>query len=142
MLGAGLRLSSALALDIEDVDLDASEATVRSAKGDRPDRVYLPQAVRDHLRAYLEGRASGPVFATAGGRRVSQRHVQRRIARWLERAGIRRASAHSCRHTFAQNLYRRTGDILLVKEALRHRSITATLVYARADENRVREALG
>ena len=35
-----------------------------------------------------------------------------------------------------------TGDVLLVKEALHHRSITSTLVYARADEERLRRALG
>jgi hypothetical protein len=40
------------------------------------------------------------------------------------------------------SLYQRTGDILLVKEALHHRSITSTLVYARADAERVRRAMG
>jgi hypothetical protein len=39
-------------------------------------------------------------------------------------------------------LYPRTGDVLLVKTALRHRSITSTLVYARADGDRLRKALG
>ncbi len=42
----------------------------------------------------------------------------------------------------AQNLYNRTGDILLVKQALHHRSIVSTLVYARADEGRLRAAMG
>jgi len=141
MLGAGLRLSSALALDIEDLDLDAGVVTVRRAKGNRPDRVFLPGELRDHLRAYLAGRTAGPLFPTVDDRRPSLRHVQRRVARWLERAGIRRASAHSLRHAFAQDLYRRTGDLLLVKETLRHRSITSTVVYARAEDERVRAAL-
>jgi integrase/recombinase XerD len=45
------------------------------------------------------------------------------------------------RHSFATNLYRRTNDILLVKEALRHRSVTSTLVYASLDAARLRSAL-
>ncbi len=39
------------------------------------------------------------------------------------------------------DLYRRTGDILLVKEALHHRSITSTLVYAKHDAERLRRAM-
>ena len=38
-------------------------------------------------------------------------------------------------------LYERTGDLLLVKEALRHRSIASTLVYARLNSDRVKTAL-
>lgn len=73
---------------------------------------------------------------------MSARHVQRRFIGWLQRAGItRRASPHTLRHTFATNLYQKTGDILLVKDALHHRSITSTLVYARTDEARVRDAI-
>ncbi|MCC7172994.1 MAG: tyrosine-type recombinase/integrase, partial [Planctomycetes bacterium] len=50
--------------------------------------------------------------------------------------------AHALRHSFATSLYRRTGDVLIVKEALGHRSIASTLVYAQADEGRVRRAMG
>jgi hypothetical protein len=38
-------------------------------------------------------------------------------------------------------IYERTGDILLVKEALRHRSIASTLVYARASEAKLRQVI-
>ena len=74
---------------------------------------------------------------------MSVRHAQRRFRGWLRRAGVQRpASPHSLRHRFAMDLYRRTGDVLLVKEALRHRSIASTMVYARADRARLRAALG
>ncbi len=75
--------------------------------------------------------------------RVSRRQAQRRFAHWIEKAAITRAaSPHSLRHRFAMAMYARTQDVLLVKEALHHRSITSTLVYARADETRLRRALG
>ena len=41
MLATGLRLSSAIALDTDDVDLERAEIEVRSTKGNRPDRVLL-----------------------------------------------------------------------------------------------------
>ena len=69
--------------------------------------------------------------------------MHRRRSRWLEKAGIKRpASPHSLRQSFATDLYQRTGDVLLVKEALHHRSITSTLVYARVDEERSKRAMG
>ena len=49
---------------------------------------------------------------------------------------------HVLRHTRATDLYRKTGDLLVVKELLGHRSVASTLVYARADEARLRAAAG
>ncbi len=116
---------------------------MRRTKGDRPERVFLGGAILDHLRRYIGARRTGPLFTGRGGKRLTTRHVHRRFAQWLEAAEVNRpASPHSLRHGFAMDLYRRTGDILLVKEALHHRSITSTLVYARADEERLRRAMG
>ena len=143
MLATGLRLSSTIALDRDDVDLERAEIDVRSTKGNRPDRVFLGTAIREHLAKYITDRGPGPLFTSKDGQRVSRRQVQRRFAHWLQKAGITRAaSPHSLRHAFALRLYGRTGDVLLVKEALHHRSIASTLVYARADEERLRRALG
>ncbi len=143
MLATGLRLGSAIALDRDDVDLDRAEIAVRSTKGNRPDRVFLGAAIREHLGKYIADRGPGPLFTSKNGKRVSRRQAQRRFTHWLGKAGITRsASPHSLRHRFALALYGRTGDVLLVREALHHRSITSTLIYARADEEKIRRALG
>ena len=142
MLGTGLRLSSAVLLDAEDVDLDDGKILVRHAKGDRVETVFLGRDTRTLLRAYMVNRATGPIFCASDGHRVSIRHAQRRFRMWVVRAGIsRRFSPHSLRHSFAVDLYRKTRDLLLVKEALHHRSITSTMVYARVDSERLRAAL-
>jgi site-specific recombinase XerC len=117
MLRCGLRIGSAIALDVEDVDLRHAELRVRTAKGDRPGTVVMPSTVVEELGRYLGDRRHGPVFL-ASGRRVSVRHAQRRIAQWLEVAGIKGRSAHSLRHSFATGLLARTGDLRLVQAAL------------------------
>jgi site-specific recombinase XerD len=38
-------------------------------------------------------------------------------------------------------VYARTRDILIVKEALRHRSLTSTMVYAKVCDEQVRRAV-
>jgi len=142
MLATGIRLGSAVALEVEDVDLVAGELHLRTMKGDRSEKVFLNKAIRDHLRRFIGSRTTGPLFPGNHGSHMSERHVQRRFRQWAERAGIGRGSStHVLRHSLATSLYRRTGDIFLVKEALRHRSISSTMVYASMNENRLRAAL-
>lgn len=142
MLATGIRVGSALALDVSDVDLVSMELVLYRAKGDRTERVYLPASVRDEVRRHIGGRAEGPLFRTRNGARLGPRQAHRRLASWLGKAGIDRpASPHSLRHTFATRLLRKTGDILVVQKALRHRNIESTLRYAALDDRRVREAI-
>ena len=111
-------------------------------KGDRIEKVFLAEEIAGHLRRWIGDRTEGPLFATKDGRRITARQVARRFSQWIEKAGIKRgASPHTLRHSFATTLYRRMNDILLVKEALRHRSIASTLVYAHPDRDRLRAAL-
>jgi integrase/recombinase XerD len=143
MLATGIRLGSALAIETTDVDLERGELTLRSAKGDRPETVYLGEAIREHLRRYMAGCCSVQLFTGRSSHPPSPRHIERRFREWLKKAGItRHATPHSLRHSFATGLYAKTGDILLVKAALRHRSISSTLVYAHVDADRLRKALG
>jgi integrase/recombinase XerD len=141
MLRTGIRVGSAVNLDVNDVDLDAGEITLR-CKGDRIEKVFIGSEIVERLRVWIGDRTDGPLFWTKDGRQLTTRQVARRLGQWVEKAGIRRsASPHTLRHSFATEMYRKTGDILLVKEALRHRSIASTLVYARVDGERLRRAM-
>ena len=103
---------------------------LRTTKGDRPDRKELPASAVAELRDWIGDRA-GAVFCDRHGARISHRQAQRRFAGWCNGAGIRRASLHGLRHSFAVGLYRETRDLLTVQRALGHRSISATVGYAR-----------
>ena len=132
-----------MALDAEDVDLDAGEVAVRRSKGDREERVFLGRDVCELLREFIGDRARGPLFTTKHGRRLTVRQVRRRLGEWLEKARVRRkVGPHGLRHSFALSLYARTGDVLLVQRALGHRSLSSTLIYARASDERLRAAVG
>lgn len=141
LLGTGVRIGSALALDVPDIDLTHGEVALRTTKNDRPATAVLPALVAANLRAFLGDRREGPVFMT-GERRVSMRHTQRRLAAWLHKAGIRGRSAHSLRHSFAMKVYSSTGDLLLTQAALGHASVASTTCYAKVDRARVRAVVG
>jgi len=141
LLGTGIRLGSALAIDASDIDFAHGEITLRTTKNDRPTTVLLPKALAKRLRTFLDDRGEGPVFM-AGDHRVSTRHVQRRLSNWLASAGIAGKSAHAMRHTFATHIYSKTGDLQLTQAALNHASIASTVIYARLDKARLRAAVG
>ena len=143
MLRTGLRLGSALALEIEDVELHACELRIRHAKGGREEISFIPEALVDDLERWIGVRSEGPLFPSPSGARLSGRHARRLFAALLESARVFRVQGtHVLRHTLGDRLYRETGDIELVRSALRHRSIASTTVYARCSKDRVRAALG
>jgi len=138
LLATGLRIGSALALRIEDLDLERGEALVRTAKGDRPTVAVLSQALVEHLRWFVGDRTRGPLFDG-----LCVRHARRRVKYWAERAGIRTATTcHTLRHSLAMRVFQATGDLLVTQAALGHASVLSTATYARADRERLREVLG
>ena len=141
LLGTGIRIGSALALDAPDIDFAHGEITLRTTKNDRPCTVVMPAAFAKKLKAFIAGRAEGPLFQ-AGGRRVSMRHAQRRLSNWFAAAGIVGKSAHSLRHSFATSLLARTGDLRLVQSAMCHASVVSTCVYAQIDREKLRAMVG
>jgi len=141
LLGTGIRIGSALALDVDDLDFVHGEIRLRTTKNDRPTTAVLPDGVAKKLTAFVAGRTQGPLFL-AGDHRVSMRHAQRRLTSWFAAAGIQGKSAHSLRHTFASTLLGRTGDLRLVQAAMNHASIVSTTIYTTVDRAKLRAAVG
>jgi len=96
LLGTGARLSSALALDVADVDLEHGVATLRELKGGGALEVFLRPEPAKLLSEWVGSRRRGPVFVGRDGHALTPRQAQRRFEEWLERAEIRcRYSPHS-----------------------------------------------
>ena len=142
MMATGIRLSSALGLRVEDLDLEAGEAWLRSTKGDRPDRVFVPDEAVELLKEWMAPIDSGHLFAGRTGEHLCARQAHRRFRELLMKARVKSpASPHWLRHGFAMRVYRQTGDLLVVKEALLHRSIASSLAYTRCSPARLRAAV-
>ena len=141
LLAAGLRIGSALAIDVEDVDTYGGQLYLRTMKGGGGQTIYFNERIAGLLDCLIGDRAEGPLFTSRHRRRLSVRQAARRLELWLERAGCRRASPHALRHSFGQGLYERTRDPFLVQAALGHRSIVSTLTYVRADQRSLRTSV-
>jgi integrase/recombinase XerC len=146
LLSTGLRLGSAIALNLSEVDFRNRVIGVLG-KGQTHQNVFLPPRASAALAAYIrQSRASNhrdsPVFISGRGSRLTTRQAQFRLKLWLRRAGLRSIGVHALRHTFATRLYEQTRDLRLVQQALGHRSVTSTEIYTHLDLRTLRVAIG
>lgn len=63
------------------------------------------------------------------------------VKRIMQLLGLNKRGLHIYRHTCAMQLYRKSKDILVTKEKLRHADIKTTMIYAHAEMSDVAEAM-
>jgi integrase/recombinase XerD len=164
LYGTGARISEAIGLDIDDLDLviggDPARvpAAVRvpaafrlAGKGGRQRMVPAGSYAREALEAYLvrarptfavaarRGPASPAVFLNARGGRLTRQGAWAALRAAAGRAGLAEVSPHTLRHSFATHLLDGGADVRVVQELLGHASVTTTQVYTLVTVDRLRE---
>ena len=143
----GLRLSEVASIEIGDIHMSERKGVLRIAggKGDQPREVSLNTTARHALKAYLGIKPNIPdtkkLFISQLRRPLSRRSIYHLTKKYLEAAGMPDLSCHDLRHLFATNLYNRHKDILLVKEALGHKTLESTLRYSHKTEEEIALAM-
>lgn len=110
LAATGCRIGEACALEVTDFDVTAGTVSItktvdrsggigppKSANGYRTLRVPAPALPA--LVAAVDGRAAGPLFATAAGERRSPRVVARAWAGLVKRLGVAYKRPHAIRHS-------------------------------------------
>jgi integrase/recombinase XerD len=132
----GLRVSEALAADVDDLGTARGHRTIRvTRKGATTATVPLAPATIDAVAAYLDGRSSGPIFTTATGGRWAASEAFRAVRRIAQAAGVAAAaqvSPHSLRHTFATIALDAGASLRDVQDAMGHADPRTTRRYDRA----------
>jgi integrase/recombinase XerD len=137
----GLRSSEVAFLELEDIDWEAGQVSVRG-KGSRRAVLPLPADVGEAIAAYLQHgrphsgsrrvflRAKAPIRGLLGPQAIGSavRHA-------LARAGIKAPTqgAHQFRHALATQMLRRGASLAEIGEVLRHQSAETTKIYTKVD---------
>jgi len=136
---SGLRLSELAGLDVDRVDLESGEVRVWG-KGSKERIVPVGASALAAIRGWLDKRAqvrdADPMamFVGRGGKRITPRAIERRLAGWALRQGLtRHVHPHMLRHSFASHVLQSSGDLRAVQEMLGHASIASTQVYTHLD---------
>ncbi|WP_241901642.1 site-specific tyrosine recombinase XerD [Nocardioides houyundeii] len=148
LYGTGARISEAVGLDVDDLDLEEGTVLLRG-KGSKerlvPVGSYAVEAVQTYLtRArpglVAQGRGTPAVFLNSRGGRLSRQSAWAVLAKAADRAGVTRdVSPHTLRHSFATHLIDGGADVRVVQELLGHASVTTTQVYTLVTVDNLRE---
>ncbi len=152
-LNCGMRLSELVGIDLTDIDRDMTTVNV-TGKGRKQRMLYLNDACRNALRAYLPVRAAmadqiaqehknALFLSTRRNLRISQKTVQFIVKKYLELAGLgnRRLSVHKLRHTAATLMYQSGNvDVRVLKDILGHEQLNTTQIYTHVSDASMRAA--
>ncbi len=156
LYGTGARISEATGLDVDELQLDATEdPLVRLiGKGGKHRIVPVGRYAARALQAYLvrarpalaaasrRASASPAVFLNTRGGRLTRQGAWGVLHAAAGRAGLpadAEVSPHTLRHSFATHLLDGGADIRVVQELLGHASVTTTQVYTLITVDRLRE---
>jgi integrase/recombinase XerD len=149
LYGSGVRISEALALDLDDVAVDPGRPMVRvRGKGGKERLVPMGGFARSAVEAYLvrerpervrRGRGTPALFVGRRGGRMSRQRAFDLVQGAGQAAGVPGATPHVLRHSFATHLLQGGADIRVVQELLGHASITTTQVYTKVTPDHLRE---
>ncbi len=148
LYGTGARISEAVGLDVDDVDLVDGTVLLRG-KGGKERLVPIGSYAREAVSAYLTrgrpelvsaGRGTPALLLNARGGRLSRQSAWSVLVKAAERAGVTRdVSPHTLRHSFATHLLDGGADVRVVQELLGHASVTTTQVYTLVTVDNLRE---
>ena len=148
LYGTGARISEAVGLAVDDVDLTAATALLHG-KGGKDRMVPLGSYAQAAVEAYLvrgrpalaaAGRGTPRLFLNHRGSGLSRQSAWAVLRQAAERAGLTGAiSPHTLRHSFATHLIDGGADVRVVQELLGHASVTTTQVYTLVTVDHLRE---
>jgi integrase/recombinase XerD len=147
LYGSGARISEAVGLDVDDLDLREGFARV-AGKGGKARVVPIGDYAREAVDAYLvrarpelagAGRGGPALFLNARGGRLSRQGAWMVLRAAADRAQLSEVSPHTLRHSFATHLLDGGADVRVVQELLGHASVTTTQVYTLVTVQLLRE---
>ena len=146
LYAAGLRVSEANTMDLDDLDLTAKEVRV-VGKGSKP-RValigehcvrWLERYLRDARPKFTSRRSDAAVWMNQSGGRLSARSIQRIVKKYALAAGLDPDfHTHSIRHSFATHMLDGGADLRVVQDLLGHSSPATTQIYTHVSTERAR----
>lgn len=146
---AGLRVSEAVGLNVEDLDLDGQSAIIRG-KGKKERLVILGKPAVAAIREWLVQRKqllhhakkeTPAVFLNLRGARLTTRSVAWLLHHYVVEAGLNpEVSPHTLRHSFATHLLNHGAEIRGVQELLGHQNLATTQIYTHLTTTRLQES--
>ena len=141
---AGLRVSEAQSINLEDIDFEINQAII-FGKGKKYRSVIFGDKTKIVLRNYAKKRnpineKTKAFFLNNKGERLSIRTIQHIVKKHMKTAGLNPDfHTHTLRHSFATHLMDGGADLRVVQELLGHSSPKTTEIYTHISVEKSRE---
>lgn len=140
MYSSGLRVSEAVSIKINDLDLNERMGVVRSGKGKKDRNILLSQILVNDLKELLKERKDeNPYIFSFKESHIGVRHAQRIVKKAALNAGIKkRVFCHALRSSFATHLLDAGTDIRIIQELLGHANLNTTERYTKVSVEKLK----
>lgn len=131
LIATGNRLSTALNVQIRDLNFEDGIITLRKTKNRKQQIIPLSASLADVLQEYLVVRGGQPedyLFCNNYGEQASNRTWQTLVYRYNVKRDVNVTSIHAFRHSFARLWILNHGDIMRLKTILGHSNIAVSLL--------------
>lgn len=138
----GLRLSELRSIEVKNIDF-VDETLRVIGKGSKERLVPIGSPALEAIRRYMREAsiASGPLFLSKRGTRITQQSIDLLLRKYLKHSSIPFAiSPHKLRHSFATHMLDAGADLRSVQAMLGHASLSTTQIYTHVTKERLRDA--
>ena len=141
LYSSGLRVSEAVNMKTDDLDLNERMGIVRAGKGKKDRNIILSESLVKDLKIYLGTRNDqNPYVFAVKDRHIAVRQAQRIVNDAAKRAGIKkRVFCHALRSSFATHLLEAGTDIRVIQELLGHSNLATTQRYTKVSREQLRK---
>lgn len=144
LVDTGIRAQELCNLKAKDFDNKTGKLMILHGKGDKHRSVYMGESARKALWRYFVARGAlepdDAILSTKEGRPMDRAALRKMLVRCAERAGVKKASVHKFRHTFAINFLRNGGSVLELRHMLGHERLDTVRIYASLAESDLQKA--
>lgn len=140
MLTSGLRVSEAVSIKLEDINLDDKTLKVKSNKPNKDRLTILSSKVVDDIRQHLLNRKdNNPYLFSVRDSHITIKLPQKIIKQAAKKANMeKRVFCHALRSTFARYLLNNNIELSTVNELLGHNSFNAN-VYSQVFMDKIKK---
>lgn len=147
MYSSGLRVSEAVNLKLDDLNIAEKTGKVTGGKGKKDRMIILSETFIKHLEPYLKRRnrkfPENPYLFPSNINRnghITTRQAQKIISKTAAKAGIKkRVFCHALRSSFATHLLEAGTDIRVIQVLLGHSKLATTEIYTKVSTEQLKK---
>jgi len=141
LYSSGLRVSEAVKMKIDDLNLKEKMGKVISGKGKKDRHIIISNNIIEHINNYLKDRKEDSEYLFPSDKKhISVRMAQKIVNKSAKKAGIKkRVFCHALRSSFATHLLEAGTDIRIIQVLLGHANLSTTERYTKVSTEQLKK---